>query len=129
MGSRSGPRPPRPPEPRRPWRQRLYLHALNQKVGGSRGSSSRRGAHDGDRNARVAENALVLGFQLVAEHLDLDSRGGQKAHLAGADNEVFHHDVKEETTSGAFARHMCVAAAQLGVQFVNALTKKGRNIS
>jgi hypothetical protein len=37
---------------------------------------------------------------------------------------VLHHVVEEETTSGAFARHMRVAAAQLGVQFANALFKK-----
>jgi hypothetical protein len=36
---------------------------------------------------------------------------------------VLHRAVEEETTSGAFARHMRVAAAQLGVQFVNALLK------
>jgi len=71
----------------------------------------------------------VLGFQLVAEHLDLASRGGQKARLVGADNEVLHHVVEEETTSGAFTRHMRVAAAQLGVEFFNALFLKGRNIS
>jgi hypothetical protein len=34
---------------------------------------------------------------------------------------VLDHIAEEETTSGAFARHMRVAAAQLGVQFVNAL--------
>jgi hypothetical protein len=33
---------------------------------------------------------------------------------------VLHHVVEEETTFNAFARHMRVAAAQLGVQFVNA---------
>jgi hypothetical protein len=49
---------------------------------------------------------------------------GQKARLVGADNEVLHHVVEEETTSGAFARHMRVAAAQLGVQFANARLKK-----
>jgi hypothetical protein len=32
-------------------------------------------------------------------------------------------------TSDAFARHMRIAAAQLGVQFADALFKKGRNIS
>jgi hypothetical protein len=37
---------------------------------------------------------------------------------------VLHHVVEEETTSDAFPRHMRVAAAQLGVQFVNALFKK-----
>jgi hypothetical protein len=43
---------------------------------------------------------------------------------------VLHHVVEYETNSGAFARHMHVAAAQLGVQFVNALfKKKARNIS
>jgi hypothetical protein len=41
---------------------------------------------------------------------------------------VLHHVVEEETTSGAFARHMRVAAAQLGVQFVNALFKKRQKI-
>jgi hypothetical protein len=50
--------------------------------------------------------------------------GGQKARLVGADSEELHHVVEEETISGAFARHMRVAAAQLGVQFVNALFKK-----
>jgi hypothetical protein len=33
---------------------------------------------------------------------------------------VLNQVVEEETTSGAFARHMRVAAAQLGVQFANA---------
>jgi hypothetical protein len=37
---------------------------------------------------------------------------------------VLDHLVEEETTSGAFARNMRVAAAQLGVQFANALFKK-----
>jgi hypothetical protein len=37
---------------------------------------------------------------------------------------VLHHVVEKETTSGAFARHMRVAAAQLGVKFVNALFLK-----
>jgi|AntAceMinimDraft_5_1070358.scaffolds.fasta_scaffold51921_2 hypothetical protein len=62
-------------------------------------------------------------------YLDLASRGGQKARLVGADYEVPHHVVEEETTSGAFARHMRVAAAQLGLKFANVLFKEGRNIS
>ena len=53
---------------------------------------------------------------------------GQKARLVGAGSEVLHHVVEEETTSGAFARHMRVAAAKLGVQFVNALFKKKAEI-
>ena len=32
---------------------------------------------------------------------------------------MLHRAVEEETTSGAFARHMRVAAAQLDVKFVN----------
>jgi len=41
---------------------------------------------------------------------------------------VLHHAVEEETTSGAFARHIRVAAAQLGVQFANAQFKKKAEI-
>jgi hypothetical protein len=37
---------------------------------------------------------------------------------------VLHHVAEEETTYGAFARHMRVAEAQLGVLFVNALFLK-----
>jgi hypothetical protein len=37
---------------------------------------------------------------------------------------VLHHVVKEETTSSAFARHMRIVAAQLGIQFINALFLK-----
>jgi hypothetical protein len=31
---------------------------------------------------------------------------------------VLHHVVEEKATSSAFARHMRVVAAQLGVQFI-----------
>ena len=75
----AAPRPPPPaPGPRCPQAvalepvgsvARLHLGSRGQKVGGPLGSSSRRGAHNGNGHARVVDDFFVLVVQLVAEHL------------------------------------------------------------
>jgi hypothetical protein len=94
--------------------------------------------HDGNDQALLAgqhgvpelwqEREDVVGERLQLKHLPpsrkLQFLWCQKARLVGADNEVLHHVVEKETTSGVFARRMRVAAAQLGVQFANELFKK-----